>query len=167
MTAKNFITSESVLLISGAASADHAWSVEGISDGAGRVSIQIDLGARPDSYIFSWSGEVLFQATPTQYNLLEFYKAGAPDDDSTQIDGDVGASDAALGDVDQVLNLDPIGSIIVEEADTSKMVGSGEFEHKDRYLSLVALNNAGSAVNATDTNFVFKLTRRAKQAQDT
>jgi hypothetical protein len=166
-TSKSFITAESTVKINGEAGADHAWSVEGVVDGAGRVSVQIDLGGAPRASIFDWSGELLSQATPTQGGTGDFYRAGAPDDDSTQIDGDVGASDAALGDVDQIRNLHYIGSVISEEADTTKMVSSGTFTHTQRYLSLVFDNNLGATVNATDSNFVFKLTARAWQGQAT
>lgn len=166
-TSKSFITAESTVKINGEAGADHAWSVEGLTDGAGRVSIQIDLGVAPRASIFDWSSEHLGQATPTQGGSLDFYRAGAPDDDSTQIDGDIGASDAALGDVDQLKNLHFIGKVTSEEADTTKMVGSDTFTHTQRYLTLVADNNLGATVNATDSNFIFKLTARAYQGQAT
>lgn len=167
MTSKAFITSESTVKVNGEAGADHAWSIEAITDGAGRVSVQIDLGAAPRASIFDWSYETLFQATPTQGASIELYKAGAPDDDSTQIDGDVGASDAALGDVDQLRNLESFGSLVAEEADTTKMVGSGSFLHTSQYLTLVMLNNSGATTNATDSNSIFKLTARAWQGQAT
>ncbi len=167
-TSKSFITSESTVKINGEAGADHAWSMEGVTDGNGRVSVQIDLGAAPRAAIFDWSCEYLAQATtPVQGAVLELSKAGAPDDDSTQIDGDVGATDAALGDVDQVRNLRSIGSVTQEEADTTKMVGSGSFTHRQRYLTIVGKNETGATINATDSNFIFKLTARAWQGQAT
>lgn len=166
-TSKSFITAESTVKVNGEAGADHAWSVEGLTDGAGRVSIQIDLGVAPRGAIFDWSCELLSQATPTQGGTLDLYRAGAPDDDSTQIDGDIGASDAALGDVDQLRNLHFIGIVTSEEADTTKMVSSGTFTHTQRYLSLIADNNLGATINATDSNFVFKLTLRVWQGQAT
>lgn len=166
-TSKAFITSESTVKVNGEAGADHAWSVEGVVDGAGRVSVQIDLGAAPRAAIFEWSCEIVSQATPTQGGSYNLYKVGAPDDDSTQIQGDVGASDAALGDIDQLRNLTFVGSVVVEEADTSKMVAEGTFMHTQRYLSLVIQNESGATINATDSNFIFKLTARAWQGQAT
>jgi len=146
------------LLVSGASGADYAWSVEGISNAAGRVSAQIDLGTLPRADEYEWSCEVQFQATPTQGAGLELYKGGAPDSDSTQIDGDVGASDAALGDVDMRRNLQGFGFVVSENAAASEpCVASGVFRHTQRYLSLVAYNASGATVNATDTNFVFLL----------
>lgn len=162
------VNNGTALSINGEAGADYAFSVEGLTDGAGRVSAQIDLGAVPREYIFSWSCEVQFQATPTQYASLDIYVAGAPDGDSTQIDGDIGASDAALGDVDMRRNLKYIGSVVSENAAASeKCVTSGLFAHYDRYLSIVAYNGSGAAVNATDSNFRFDITPKAIQGQAT
>jgi len=168
-TSKSYIAAGGLgnVKVNGEAGADHAWTLEGIVDGAGRVSVQIDLGAAPRASIFDFSIEIPMQATPTQGAAIELYKAGAPDDDATQIDGDVGASDAALGDVDQIRNLRPIGALVAEEADTSKMVASGEFMHTQRYLTLVMLNNTGATTNATDSNCIMQLSDRAWQGQAT
>lgn len=166
MANEAYIKTGTALLISGAAGADYAWSVEGITSGAGRVSAQIDLGASPRPGLYKWSCECQFQATPTQGLGLELYKAGAPDGDSTQIDGDIGSSDAALGDVDMRRNLKGIGYVVSENAAASEAcVASGVFEHVDRYLSLVAYNASGASVNATDTNFVFTLHPYSWQGQ--
>lgn len=125
------------------------------------------LGASPRAYIYAWSCEVQFQATPTQYGTLDLFIAEAPDGDSTQISGDVGASDAALGDVDQLRNLRYIGSVVCENAAASeKFVASSEFTTYNRYISIVAYNNSsGATVNATDSNFRFDLTPKSLQTQ--
>lgn len=146
----------SALLAGGEAGATVAWSVEGLANAAGRVSDQYDLGALPRPSRIEWSCEVQFQATPTQYKGLELYAAFAPDHDSTQIDGDVGATDAALGDADMRYNLLPIGYVVSENAAAGeKCVRSGVFDATMRYISFVAYNDSGASVNATDTNFRF------------
>lgn len=166
MANEAYIANGTALLINGEVGADYAFSVEGLTNAAGRVSAQINLGAAPRAYIYSWSCEVQFQATPTQYATLDLYIAGAPDGDSTQIDGDVGASDAALGDVDMRQNLRFIGSVVSENAAASeKCVASGSFVHYDRYLTIVAYNDSGATVNATDSNFRFDITPKAIQGQ--
>lgn len=158
MANESYLNKGTELLVSGAAGADYEWSVEGVANNAGRVSAQIDLGTLPRPDEFEWSCEVQFQATPTQGLGLELYRAGAPDSDSTQIDGDVGSTDAALGDVDMRRNLRQFGYVVSENAAASEVcVASGVFRHTFRYLSLVAYNASGASVNATDTNFVFKL----------
>lgn len=167
MTSKAYVAPETTLSINGEAGADYAWSMENVSNGAGRVSAQIDLGVSPRAFQYHWSCEALWVATPTQYNVLELYIAEAPDSDSTQIAGDVGATDAALGDLDQVKNCRYIGSVVVEDAATTIMVGSGYFDTSVRYISLIGINNGGAALNATDSNFQFKLTPVPIQGQDT
>jgi len=166
MANEAFIEIQTAKLINGEAGADVAFSVEGLTNANGRVSAQYDIGASPRPYLFRWSCEVQFQATPTQYKGLELYVAGAPDADATQIDGDIGASDAALGDVDMRRNLQFIGYVISENAAASeKCVASGSFEFYSRYLSLVVYNDSGATINATDSNFRFDLQPIAIQGQ--
>lgn len=166
MPSAAYVDNGTALLVNGEAGADVAFSVEGLANAAGRVSAQIDLGVAPRAPIYAWSCEVQFQATPTQYATLDLYIAEAPDGDSTQIAGDVGATDAALGDVDMVRNLKYIGSVVSENAAASeKCVASGEFATYNRYISIVAMNNSGASVNATDSNFRFDLQPKFIEAQ--
>ena len=166
MANEDYVNNGTALLINGEAGADYAFSVEGITNSTGRVSAQIDLGAAPRPYLYQWSCEVQFQATPTQYKGLELWIATAPDGDSTQIDGDVGASDAALGDVDMRRNLKNIGYVVSENAAASeKCVKSGEFSTTARYLTIVAYNDSGATVNATDSNFRFDIQPKYSQGQ--
>lgn len=166
MANESYVANGTSLSINGEVGADYAFSVEGLTNGAGRVSAQVDLGAAPRPYIYQWSCEVQFQATPTQYATLDLYIAEAPDGDSTQISGDVGSSDAALGDVDMRYNLKYIGSVVSENAAASeKCVASGEFSTYNRYISIVAYNDSGATVNATDSNFRFDLQPKSFQGQ--
>lgn len=145
-------------LVGGEAGADVAMSMEGVANSAGRVSAQIDWGAAPRPYIYEWSCECQWQATPTQGAALELYVAGAPDADNTQIDGDVGTTDAALGDIDMRRNLRAIGAVVSENAAASEVcVASGRFEFTQRYMTIVGYNAGGAAINATDTNFRFNI----------
>lgn len=145
-------------LVNGEAGADVALSAEGLSNGAGRVSAQIDWGAQPRPAIYEWSCECQWQATPTAGLPLDLYVAGAPDADSTQIDGDIGAVDAALGDIDMRKNLMYIGSVISENAAANeKCVASGTFFFPQRYMSIVAYNAGGFTLHATDTVFRFNI----------
>jgi hypothetical protein len=166
MANESYMANGTALLINGEVGADYAFSVEGLANGAGRVSAQIDLGVAPRPYIYAWSCEVQFQATPTQYKGLELYIATAPDNDSSQIDGDVGASDAALGDIDMRYNLTPIGVVLSENAAASeKCVASGVFVAYNRYINIVAFDDSGAAVDGTDSNFRFNLAAKAYQGQ--
>lgn len=166
MANEAYVANGTSLSINGEAGADYAFSMEGVSNASGRVSAQIDLGAAPRPFIYQWSAELQFQATPTQYATADFYIAEAPDGDSTQISGDVGATDAALGDVDMLQNLKYIGSVVSENAAASeKCVASGEFVTYARYISIVMYNDSGATTNATDSNARFDLQPKAIQGQ--
>lgn len=158
MANEAYIRKGTSLLVNGEAGADVAWSMEGVTTANGRVSAQIDLGVAPRPAWYTWSCEVQFQATPTQGKGVELYIAGAPDADNTQIDGDIGTTDAALGDVDMRRNLRAIGYVVSENAAASEIcVSSGRFMHTERYISIVGYNDSGATINATDTNFRFNL----------
>lgn len=167
MPSKAYVAAETAIGVNGEAGQDYAWSMEAVADGAGHVSAQIDLGATPRAFQYRLDVEALWQATPTQYATLDIYAAFAPDSDVTAIDGDVGNSDAALGDLDQLENCRYLGSITVEDANTTKMATSFEFKTRSRYMSLIGVNNGGSALNATDSNFQCEITPLPTQGQDT
>ena len=166
MANESYIASGASLRIDGAPGADYAFSVEDIATNTGWVSAQIDLGAAPRPYMYSWSAEVQFDATPTINAGLHFYIAQAPDADSSQIDGDVGATDQALGENNMRANLKYIGQCVSEQAAADqKCVASGAFTAYDRYLSIVAFNDSGATTHATDTLFRFDLTPKSPQGQ--
>lgn len=166
MANEAYIAVGTAITVHGAAGATYAWSMEGITNGAGRVAAQIDLGASPRPGLYRWACECQFQATPTQGKGLELYIATAPDHASSRIDGDVGTTDAALGDVDMRRNLEFIGTVISENAAASeKCNASGIVEITSRYVSLVGYNDSGATINATDSNFYFSLTPISWQAQ--
>ena len=167
MTSKSFVTNESELKVNGEGDANHAWSMEGITTAAGRVSVQIDLGARPGAYLISWNCKMAWQGTPTVDKSMDFYKAGAPDATAANIDGDIGATDAALGALVQLKNLQYFGSVIVDTADTSSQIASGEFVHYGRYITLVGFNTGGTTTAASDATFAFFMTVRTLQGQAT
>lgn len=166
MANEAYIVKGTALLFNGEAGASVAISVEGVANGAGRVSDQKDWGAAPRPERYAWSCECQFQATPTQGAGIELYIAEAPDHDATQISGDVGATDAALGDIDMRRNLKSIGFVVSENAAASeKCVATGEFTSTERYWSLVVYNSSGASINATDSNFRFDVSPVYYQGQ--
>jgi len=166
MANESYIRKGTSVLFNGEVGAGVAWSMEAIANAAGRVSAQKDWGAAPRPDRYSWSCEVQWQATPTQGAVLELYIATAPDADATQIDGDIGTSDAALADVDMRRNLRYIGCVTSENAAASEVcVNSGEFTCDKRYMSLVGYNAAGATINATDSSFRFDIVPVYDQGQ--
>lgn len=162
MAGERYIAPGTAVHFNGTVGADVAFSMEAVANNAGRVSAQYDLGAsaRPDMY--EWRCNCKWQATPTKGGALRLYLAQG---DGTDVDGDVGTSDAALGSEDQVVNLHDIGNVIVETANTTKMVASGVCVITSRYVSVVGLNKGGATLNATDSEFDFVLTPIPDQIQ--
>lgn len=143
-----------------------AWTVEGLANAAGRVSAQLDLGSGARPAMLQWLIECQFQATPTQGKGLEIYASFALTDLNTRMLGDIGTSDAALGDVDMRRNLIPLGYVVSENAAASeKCIGGGWFFWPYRYIQLIAYNDSGASVNATAANFIGRLLSGSMQGQ--
>lgn len=156
MANEAYINKAAAKTVGGGGTPDVAWTMHGLANAAGRVSAQIDWGALPRPARYEWSCSVQWQATPTQGGVLELYIATAPDSASSQIDGDPGSSDAALGDVDMRRNMRAIGAVVSENAAASEpCIASGEFTCTSRHMSIVGYNAAGATINATASNFVF------------
>ena len=152
-----YIEPGTTLKINGEGDADYAWSMESLANGAGWVSIRIDLGAPPRADRYEWLCKVLWKANPTQSNLLELYLSEWGQS-TTNSAGDVGATDGALSDADQRRNLFRFGQVVAEDAATTAMVAMGEIWTPSRYISLVGWNAGGAEINDTDSNFLFELT---------
>lgn len=168
MANESYIGQGATVAFNGTVGADVAFSMENVSAGAGRISAAYDLGAFPRAYVYKWECEAVWQATPTQYRSLDLYVSGA--DTSTDHDGDPNDGsapiDEALADVDMVRNMQAIGSVVIEDAATTVMRNSGIFVFPRRYIAIVGINNDSSAaLNATDSNFNFKLTPLYLQLQ--
>jgi len=117
------------------------------ADGA-RVSARRDRGTTSVPRLHEWRGEFQWGGTPVVGETVDLYIA---ESDGTREDGKVGTADAAVSDLDKLLNLTYIGSVIIETttADTVH-VGSGKFTISQRFYSLVVHNAATDAL-ATDT----------------
>lgn len=155
MANKIYVIPETVIEFNGEAGADVAISMEGLTDGNGRISVQHDLGATAHSGMYAWVCFTQWQATPTKNETLDLYLAEAGN--TTDIAGDVGTADIALPLLDQLSNLRHIGEVNVETAATTKMVSSGIVEIRHRYISLVVVNNGGATLHGTDANSNFLL----------
>jgi hypothetical protein len=161
MAGELYLNEGSALNINGEAGADYAWSMEGVTNGAGRVSARIDLGAAPRPYLYRWRCKLACQATPTAGEKVRLYKS---ESDGTNEDGDVGTADAVLAEA-QLANMRQFGAVTVDTADTSDQIAGGIVEIHERYVSIGGWNASGATLNATDSNFVFTLTPIYDQTQ--
>jgi len=160
-----YIDNGTAVTFDGTAGADVAFSIEGLASGAGRVSAQKDWGVTPRAFSYTLDVDIASGAG-TQYTTVDFYIAEAYDGDNTQIAGDVGVSDAALGSTDQTRNLKYVGSVIQEtQATAEDLKGSFTFTSYARYWSLVAVNNTGATLDATDSNHNIYVTPKFIEVQ--
>jgi hypothetical protein len=122
-----------------------------LASGAGRISAQKDWGVAPRPYIYHLSAYTQFLTGGTAGQVVNIYIAEAPAGDSSQISGDLGASDVAIAaaDVPARWNMQWVGAISNEKGDTSKCTYSGIFESRARYFSLVWVNDTDVALSAT------------------
>lgn len=156
-----YIVEGTTLLINGEVGADYAWSMEGIANGAGRISAQIDLGADPRPFMYRWRCQVMYQATPTAGTDLRLRKA---ESDGTYEDDGLGEADAAVA-TEPTSNARQFGAVKTQAAGTQANIGGGLIELYEQYVSLVGWNASGATTDATDSDFQFFLTPIADQQQ--
>lgn len=120
----------------------------------GRISDQYDLGSGSHAYLFEWRMKTKFTATQTGgTSLIEVYLATS---DGTIIDGNLSTTDASLTDVDNLLNLHYLDTLVSDEATgTPTFNKSGRCEILARYVSIVWWILTGSTTNtAGDHEFI-------------
>lgn len=139
---------------------DAALTLSGVTNGAGRQSAKVDLGAtRAAGYevlgCVDFTGE-----TPTAGGRIDYY--WAPSTSGTagngnvagNSGGDAAAPDGALGSItlaEFLLQCDFIGSLIVHDgAVVQNGLVSPRFEPSSRYGQLVVVNNSGGTFEADD-----------------
>jgi hypothetical protein len=160
MAKELYILEGTTLLIAGEVGADYAWSMEGIANGAGRLSAQIDLGADPRPYMYRWRCQVKYQATPTANTDLRLRKV---ESDGTYADDGLGESDAAVAT--EPVNAKQFHTVKTQAAGTQVNIGGGLVEIYEQYVSFVGWNASGATTDATDSNFKFFLTPISDQQQ--
>jgi hypothetical protein len=160
MASEIYIVEGATLLINGEVGADYAWSMEGIANGAGRLSTQIDLGADPRPYMYRWRCQVQYQATPTAATDLRLRKV---ESDGTYADDGLGEADAGLAT--EPVNARQFGAVKTIAAGTQVNIAGGVVEIYEQYVSIAGWNASGATTNATDSNCKLFLTPISDQQQ--
>ena len=137
---------------------DETITLTSLGSGAGRVGDQWDFGTTPKLYRVSLRVE-LGASTSLKGEGVQLYLARAPNGFSTQTEGEVGASDAALSDEDNLQNMLFIGAARVDdEADaTAQLNASFIFALAERYGSPVVWNATSDALSATAGNHEIRI----------
>lgn len=136
---------------------DFAWTPKNVASGAGRVSIQGDLGVEPRAEWYRWVLVTKFQ-TATIGNLIRLYLIRASTAAATYQDGVVlGTADAAM--TTEVYARDAglaLGSLAVTHT-TSACVYSGKVWLPERYVSVALWNASGVALTNVAGDHIFRL----------
>ncbi len=127
---------------------DYALDCGGLAADGVRVGAQGDLGSGARAFQYFWQIVIDgFDTAPVVGETVDIYLAFA--NDATDIDGDVGASDAA-GDTNDLPNLLPIGNAVVASTTAGdELIISGVIEIFSRYVSPVIHNNTADALLST------------------
>lgn len=153
---------------------DVTWTLKNLSNGAGRISSQLDLGAYPRTTRYRYWARAKWQATPTQYQLFSIGVVGWDDDAGTSYatgnftqTTDSGTRDGSTAIVlADLTNLLPLRPIVVDKASASFFfTSSGLVELPWRYIQLVGWNGGGSALTNTDGDALLRLTALPYESQ--
>lgn len=140
---------------------DAVFTGTSVANAAGRISGSIDMGT-PRAGRYRVGVQTKFVATPTSGAGLAVYLARS--DDNTVRDGNFGASDAAVSDIDIPPQCLFCGNLPADNVTTAQ-VTSFEVETGARYLSVVLWNATGAALSATATDHIITITPIILQVQ--
>lgn len=135
-----------------------------LANNAGRVSAQYDRGSGSKPTRFLIEVQCKLAATPTVGSTVSVLLSLA-EADATVPDGDVGQSDAALSALNKRRNLRYGCVVEIDVAGTGIQKGSDIVEFAARYVSVVVINEGGSAFSATAGDTIITLTPIPDESQ--
>jgi hypothetical protein len=126
-------------------------TLSSLANGAARIGARGDLSAYPNPFMYRWSFQTQWVATPTQYRGADIFFVPWDDDATPGIAfGNIGATDAA-GTITDRFNLIYAGSVRVSAAVTTPMISGGLIELPYRYVSPFIYNDGNAAFAASGT----------------
>ncbi len=139
-----------------ASGGDVVFTPTGVADSAGRISAQLDLGASGRASLYKWIVRTKSAATMTAGKVIEVRLVTS---DGTRVDGNFGASDAAVSDGGSRVNAAMVGQAIGDRATSGGdvVVASGMVTIVDRYVQVLWWNALGVALSGTATDHEFVL----------
>jgi len=135
-----------------------------LTNGAGRESAQVDLGATRAMQYSVMAAIESGGTAMTTGTTVDFYWAPSPESTATdgnpgQIDGSDAAAPSGVGTLAELLLVcDFIGSLVVEDTASTVQVGKvGTFAPSERYGILIVVNNTAQSfeTNANEHHVVF------------
>jgi len=166
-TSKAYLAAPETAITFDAAGTDVVHTLTSLASSTGRQSAQHDFTDSARAYMYRWRAKCQYVATPVVGETLDwYYKSGLTA--STILDNDDGTGDIAVSAEDKLKNLHYIGSIVIDEAAAdTEFVASGTIVIYERFIHIVAFNQAAAALTATSTEHSFTLTPLSIQGQAT
>lgn len=135
---------------------DAVITLTSLANAAGRISAVLDLGAGSKSGEYVWAMRTRVAVAPTVGAAVRVYLATGLD--GTWETGDFTAGDGAVSSEDLMKNLTLVGSVIADEASTTKdFVRNGLLYIRARYIRVAIWNDMGQALSSTATDHEFFL----------
>lgn len=140
-----------------ASSGDVTFTMDNISNGAGRISARADWGASPIPDAYEIVVTIDATSTPTTGTVARVYWIGASAlTGGTGTDGGHSHSDAAISDEDRLRNCDLIGSVQADEESGNTFIRTFRYATARRYCQLAFWNAFG--VSTTNTANISTIT---------
>jgi hypothetical protein len=127
-----------------------------LASNAGRQGAHHDFGTSARSRLFRWRAFIKPGGTRVvnQAACRVYLKTG----DGTHFDNDDGTGDIALSSSDKLVNVELLGTILVDENAAVEMSRGGFIEIAERYVAPIFYNGSANALSSTAADFGFVLT---------
>ncbi len=167
MAAGDIIVVEGTTIVFGSEGGDDVnWSTESVSNNAGRQSAQYDLGAGSRTPFYKLRFFTQCQATPVVENTIDVFLKTS-NNATLHLDNDDGTGDIAVSAKNKLLNLDYVGSAIVDEAaaNVEFVLSVEEYVITARYIHAVMWNASGATSTSDASETKLELTPLTYQVQ--
>ena len=122
---------------------DVAFTLANLAAGSGRVSAQRDKGTGSRAVLHKVRAIFQFESAPAEGETVDVYIA---EGDGVNVDGNLGAADAAVADADTLKYLKFIGSVTAESAAAATVFeASFAVNIYERHYSVVAWNSSAAS----------------------
>ncbi len=142
-----------------ASGGDATFTVDGIANGAGRVSARADWGANPAPDLYEIICEIDSTSTPTTGTVARVYWIGS--DAATggvRADGGWAETDAAASDEDRFRNATVVASVQADEVSGNKFTRTVRYVDSRRYCQVAVWNAYGVALSASANDTIITVT---------
>lgn len=143
-----------------ASGGDGTFTVDGIANGAGRISARVDVaGAAPAPDLFEITCQIKATSTPTTGTVARVYVIGADAaTGGTRADGGWAETDAAAADENRLRNATVVAAVQADVVSGNVFTRTVRCVDSRRYLQVAVWNAYGVALSATANDTIITVT---------